>query len=127
MEQREEDAKVALGSHPELDDRHTLERSLYLRHATNHTEPPKQGKRKTQRSQPLTKEDDEGGTHQKLLVGEAKLHAKQDDEVEGHPRERGIETHLHILAHHCPLADDLIHRAKVHAVGKLETEGQYYI
>ena len=124
VQYREEYAEVALGCHPQLYGGHTLECALYLGHTAQHAQHPQQRQRHTECSQQIAHHNHGGRRHEQQLVAEAELHAEEYGEVERHTDERGVQTHLHVLAHYTPLAHYIVHGTQIHAVRQLEAERQ---
>ena len=127
MKQGEEHREIALGRHPQLYVRHTFEGALYLRHAAHHAHGPQDGQRQAQHRHGVARHYHRCRRHEQGAVGEAELHAEEHGEVECHARKRGIEAHLHILAHNSPLAHHVVHGSQIHTVGELEAEGEHHI
>jgi len=95
---------------------------LYLGHAGNEADHQQEGHRRRVHRDEVAHPDDDGGSAEQLLVGEAELHAEEQGEVDGHARQSGVEEHQQVFDHEVRGAADCIQCAQVHAACKLHAE-----
>ncbi len=122
MQDREEDAEIAGGGHPELDITHTFERALYLRHAGDETDWEKDRHVGGGHGDEIADADEGCGSAEELLVGEAELHPEEQREIDRHACESGVKEHQQVFQHECRGAADGFERAEIDASGELDTE-----
>ena len=125
MQQRKEHRHVALGSHPQLYVRHTLECALNLCNALKQAQQAQQA----QQRQPSDVADEQVGYNhhhrrpgEQRLVGEAELHSEEHGEPYRHAGEVAVKAHQHVLAHLGISAYQLVESAKIAGTRHLKAQ-----
>ena len=123
VQQGEEHGKVTLRCHPQLDVRHILKRSLYLRYASQDTHHPHHRQRQAMHSEQITHYQHQRRGYQKELIREMKLHAKQHREPYSHTCQRTAEQKQYIFHHPRMFAYHIVHGTHVYTATELKAEG----
>ena len=119
----EEHGKVTLRCHPQLDVRHILKRSLYLRYASQDTHHPHHRQRQAMHSEQITHYQHQRRGYKKELIREMELHAKQHREPYSHTCQRTAEQKQYIFPHPRMFAYHIVHGTHVYTATELKAEG----
>ena len=127
MQHREEHGKVACRTHPKLNVRHTFKRALYLAHAFDEAYQPQQRQEGDMWCKQVAKQYTRCGPAKQRLIGEAKLHAEQQREIDGHPCQVRVEAHQEVFPHQGCFPHHLVQRTQIKSSGELEGKGYEHI